>query len=115
MDLMKSEFTLVAFLLLFFTLPCQLQAASGWTTFASVTELTPTNQHRYLVSLNISENPSGCRDKSHFYQDYSMTGADQMFQTLLQAAAFGKQIRLYVTGRCELNGYAEFSSVTIVP
>jgi hypothetical protein len=112
---MKVETIQATVLLLLFALPFHLQAVSGWTDYGTVAELTPTIHHRYLVRLNISENPSGCKDKSTFYQDYSQTGADQMFRTLLEAVASGKQVRVFVTGRCELKGYAEFSSVTILP
>jgi hypothetical protein len=110
---MKAEFILATGLLLLFAHP--LQAASGWTDYGTVSELTPSTQYRYLVRLNISKNPSDCRNKSTFFQDYTATGSDQMFRTLLQAVTFGKRVRVYVTGRCELNGYAEISSVTIVP
>ncbi len=88
---------------------------AGWSATATVAELTPSAQHRYTVRLNLSENPSGCRSPDTFYQDYSATGAEQMFHTLLEAVASGKQVRVYVSGRCELNGYAELSSVTILP
>ncbi|MGD8908035.1 MAG: hypothetical protein PVF13_07080 [Chromatiales bacterium] len=112
---MKAKTIQAAGLFLLTTLPIHLQAVSGWTDYGTVAELTPTSHHRFLVRLNISKNPSGCRDKSTFYQDYDKSGADQMFRTLLQAVVYGKQVRLFVTGRCELNGYAEISSVTIVP
>lgn len=87
-------------------------ASSGWTSDVFVAELTPTSQGRYLVKLNVSQNPSGCRDKSVFYQDYNL-GSKEMFETLLQAVVSGKRVRVYVTGKCDLNGYSEISSVTI--
>jgi hypothetical protein len=112
---MKAKTIQAAGLFLLTLVPLQLQAVSGWTDSGTVAELTPTIHHHYLVRLNISENPSGCKNKSTFFQDYDSTGADQMFRTLLQAVASGNQVRVFVTGRCELNGYAEISSVTIVP
>jgi hypothetical protein len=112
---MKRESIQAVGLLLLTTLPFHLQAVSGWTDYGTVAELTPTIHHRYLVRLNISANPSGCKDKATFYQDYAKTGADQMFDTLLQAVASNKQVRVFVTGNCELNGYSEISSVTILP
>jgi hypothetical protein len=92
-----------------------LAGSSGWSDYAGIAELTPTNLHRYTVKLNLSENPSGCLNKNTFYQDYAASGAQQMFQTLLEAVASGKRVRVFVTGRCELNGYAEISSVSILP
>ncbi|MEJ2454776.1 MAG: hypothetical protein P8103_11555 [Candidatus Thiodiazotropha sp.] len=92
-----------------------LAGGSGWTDYTGIAELTPTSHHRYTVRLNLSDNPSGCRRNDTFYQDYSASGAQQMFQTLLEAVASGKRVRVFVTGRCELNGYAEISSVSIQP
>jgi hypothetical protein len=90
-------------------------AASGWTEYAAITELTPTIHGRFLVKLGTAENPSGCKDKQTFYQDYGIPGSEQMFRTLLEAVVSEKKVRLYVTGGCELNGYSEISSVSIVP
>lgn len=95
--------------------PAATFAASGWTEYASVTELTPTVHGRFLVKLNTAKNPSGCKDEKTFYQDYGMPGSAHMFRTLLEAVTAGKKVRLYVTGGCELNGYSEISSVSIVP
>jgi len=92
-----------------------LAGNAGWTDIATIVELTPSNQHRYTVRLNLSDNPSGCRNPDTFYQDYAAPGAEMMFRTLLEAVASGKRVRVYVSGRCELNGYAELSSVTILP
>ncbi len=92
-----------------------LAGGSGWTDYAGIAELTPTSHHRYTVRLHLSDNPGGCRSKDTFYQDYSASGAQQMFQTLLEAVASGKQVRVFVTGRCELNGFSEISSVSILP
>ena len=88
---------------------------SGWTDYGSVVELTPTSHGRYLVKLNVSDNASGCRNKTTFYQDYNIPGAREMFATLLEATVTGKSVRVFVTGVCELNGYSEISSVSIVP
>jgi hypothetical protein len=80
-----------------------------------VVELTSTNQLRYLVTLRVAANPSGCRNKVVFYQDHHASGSQQMFRILLEAASTGNLVRVYVTGNCELNGYSEISSVSIVP
>ena len=90
-------------------------AESGWTDYARVAELIPGTQYRYLVKLPVAENPSGCKNKDTFYQDYSATGSDHMFRALLEAVSSRNKVRVYVTGRCELSGYAEISSVGIAP
>ena len=90
-------------------------AGAGWTGFAPVAELTPTTHHRYLARIKVSDNPSGCRDEQFFYQDYAAPGSGHMFRTLLAAVESGKNVRVYVTGKCDLDGYSEISSVSIVP
>lgn len=95
--------------------PSIVIADSGWTDYATITELIPTSHHRYKVSLGNTKNPGGCKDKQTFYQDYDATGAKQMFDTLLQATATGNKVRVYVSGKCELNGYSEITSVGILP
>lgn len=89
-------------------------AESGWTNYAPVDELNPTARHYYVFRLNVDDNPSKCKVDSWFFQDYSNTGADQMFQTLLEALTKDAKVRVYVTGRCNLDGYSEISSVSIV-
>lgn len=102
-------------LLLSLLLPTTALAAAGWTDYATVAELRPGTQFRYLVKLQGAENPSGCKNKDTFYQDYSATGSDHMFRVLLEAVSSGKRVRVYVTGICELSGYSQISSVAIVP
>ena len=92
-----------------------LAGGSGWTDYTTVAELVPSGQHRYTVRLYLSENPGGCRSKDTFYQDYAVSGAELMYRTLLEALVSGKRVRVFATGRCELNGYGEFSSVGILP
>ena len=95
-------------------LPLSLSAA-GWTDYAPVSELNPTTHGRFIVKINVSKNPSGCRNKNIFYQDYGISGYRQMFDTFLAAVTSGKMVRVFVTGRCELKGYSEISGVSIIP
>ena len=104
----------VAVNILLFT-PLVVSASSGWTDYAVITELIPSSHHRYSVTLATAKNPSGCKNKQRYYQDYDASGSNQMFDTLLQATATGNQVRVYVTGKCGLNGYSEISSVGILP
>lgn len=88
---------------------------AGWTSYGQVSELNPTTAGRFLVKLEVASNPSGCRNKQWFYRDYTGTGADHMFRTLLGAVTAGKKVRVFVTGSCDLDGYSEISSASIVP
>lgn len=92
-----------------------LAGEAGWSEYTTVAELTPTDQQRYEFKLNLSKNPAGCKSSDTFYQDYDSVGSDRMYNLLLQAVTNGKKVRVHVTGRCELNGYAEISVVSIVP
>ncbi len=90
-------------------------AGAGWTAYGQVVELNPTTAGRFLVELNVASNPSGCREKGWFYRDYTGNGVELMFNALLGSVTSGKQVRVYVTGRCDLNGYSEISSASIIP
>ncbi len=86
---------------------------SGWTDYVTIGELVPTSLHYYEIRLPVKENPSGCKNATWFYQDYSATGSDFMFRTFLQGVSSGIQVRVFVTGRCNIKGYAEISSVSV--
>lgn len=88
-------------------------AEAGWTDYAVVTELTPTIHQRYEVTIATSQNPSGCRDKQTFYQDYSAKGSEQMYLALLESVGSGKKVRVFVTGACGVDGYSQISAVGI--
>ena len=92
-----------------------VRADSGWTDYVTIAELVPTARHYYVVRLPVKENPSGCRNKTWFYQNYGSLGSDKMFQTLLEGIKHGIRLRVYVTGVCNIDGYSEFSSVSVVP
>ena len=89
-------------------------AGSGWTDYVGVEEIIPTARHYYEFRLPVTENPSGCKTDEWFYQDYSSNGAEEMFATLLEALRSRLNVRVYVTGKCNLSGYSEISSVSIV-
>ena len=89
------------------------QAASGWTDYGHVVELIPTIHHRFKVNIDVKDNKSSCRDKQWFYQDYDISGAREMYLALLEAVSSNKPVRVYVTGRCNLNDYSEISELGI--
>ena len=95
------------------TLQSAVWANSGWTDFVRVAELVPTSKHYYEVRLPVADNPSGCREKQWFYQNYDSPGAEQMFEVLLESLTTNIRLRVYVTGICNLGGYAEFSSISV--
>ena len=90
-------------------------AGAGWTDYVKVAELVPTNHHYYAIRLPVKENPSGCKKKDWFYQDYGSRGSNEMYQAILEGLKSGIKIRVYVTGKCNLHGYSEFSSVSLTP
>ena len=91
-----------------------VQADSGWTDYGYVEELNPTGQHYYSVRLNVQHNPSGCKDTKWFYQDYEVPGSNKMFLILLEALKENRQVRVYVTGGCNLHDQSGFSSVSLI-
>ena len=93
----------------------QAWAGAGWTGFGAVLALNPTTKGRFEVKVDLEENPSGCREKQWFYRDYTGTGSDHMFRAFLGAVTAGKRVRVYVTGRCDIEGYSEITEVTLVP
>ncbi|MCB2183730.1 MAG: hypothetical protein KQH63_16975 [Desulfobulbaceae bacterium] len=115
-EIMSSQFAKLLIILLFlFGTSSQVWSASGWTSFGVVSELTPTSQGHFIVKIDGLATPSNCREKNYFYRNYSGTGADYMFTLLLNAVTDNKKVRVYVTGGCDLNGYSEISSASIVP
>ena len=93
----------------------QAWGGSGWTQYGSVIELNPTTFKRFLVKIDVASNPSKCKHTQWFYHYYSGVGSEYMFHALLGAVTSGKNVRVYVTGGCDLDGYNEISSVSIAP
>jgi hypothetical protein len=96
-------------------LPPGLRAAAGWTGYVTVAELIPTGRHYYEVQLEVSNNPSGCREKNWFYLNYDAPGADKMFELFIDSIKSKLRLKVYVTGICNINGYAEISAVSASP
>ena len=111
---MKTKLAVIASTIpLFFS--SYVVARSGWTDYVTIVELVPTARHYYELRLPVKENPAGCKRKDWFYQDYDTPGSDKMFGALLESVKAGMSLRVYVTGKCNINGSAEISAVGIAP
>lgn len=88
-------------------------ARAGWTDFVRVAELVPTSRHYYEVRLPVKDNPSGCDEENWFYLNYEAPGSAQMFAVLLEAIQSDIHLRVYVSGVCNINGYAEITSINL--
>ena len=91
------------------------RAEAGWTDEVTVVELIPTGKHYFELRLDGGKNPSGCREKDWFYINYEARGADKMFDLFADSIKTELRLRVYVTGVCNLSGYAEISSVSAGP
>ena len=91
------------------------RAAAGWTGFVTVLELIPTGRHYYEIRLGGSGNPSGCREDNWYYLNYDAPGADKIFDLFVDRLQSSLRLKVYVTGVCNLNGYAEISAVSASP
>ena len=105
-----SRLAAIAILLLGTSFSPPLPARAGWTDYARVGELIATGRHYYEVRI-AADNPSGCREDNWYYRNYDAPGSQQMFEILLEALESNLRVRLYVTGVCNINGYAEISAV----
>jgi len=90
-------------------------ARAGWTDYVNVAELVPRARLYYEVRLPAKTNTRGCREATWFYQNYGSLGSSKMFDILLEGIKSGIRLRVYVTGVCNLNGYSEFSAISVIP
>lgn len=88
---------------------------AGWTEPAQVTRLEANDMGRFVVTLAVDKNVSGCRDATNFYVDYGRDGTELMYRVLTDALLQGKRVQVYVTGGCELKGMSAVSSVRLLP
>ena len=92
-----------------------VRAEAGWTNYVRVIELIPTSRHYYEVRLAAENNPSGCREEGWFYINYDARDTDKMYDLFVDSIKTELRLRVYVTGVCNLKGYAEISSVSVSP
>ena len=91
------------------------RAEAGWTDEVKIIELISTSRHYFELHLAGNKNPSGCREEGWFYINYDARGADKMFDLFVDSIKTELQLRVYVTGVCNLRGFAEISSVSVSP
>ena len=96
-------------------LSTEVLAGAGWTGYGRLVELQSTVTKGFLVKINVKSNSSDCKNNQWFYSGYADTGSDYMFRALLKATSSGTNVRVYVTGVCNLDGYSEISAVSIAP
>jgi hypothetical protein len=95
--------------------PAAAHADSGWTTPGRVLDLTVEAPARFELRLEVESNPSRCRETQHFYRGTLDAASSRMFDLLLAAYRDGRAVRVYVTGVCDINGFAEISQVGTAP
>jgi len=110
---MRSIAIVIGFYLLM--LSTAAAADAGWIDDTEVVELIPTGRHYYELHLTAKNNSSGCREKNWFYINYDTPGADKMFDLFVDSITKALHLKVYVTGVCNLNGYAEISAVSVSP
>jgi hypothetical protein len=111
---MKCKFLLCLTLSVTGLLGANAHADSGWTDYGAVVELQPGTAGRFMFRLDVSDNPSRCRERQWFYRDYAGVGVSQLFDALSGALINDKKVRVYVTGVCDHLGYSEISAVGLV-
>lgn len=89
------------------------RAGSGWTEAARILELQANEHGRFLLRLDVERNASGCRETQWFFREYFGVGTTQMLDALLSAMRSKSAVRVFVTGNCHLQGYAEISAVAV--
>lgn len=94
---------------------CVSAGVAGWTPVTRVTALEPTTHGRLLFQLRTEKSTSGCRSKDWYFVDYTGTGPRLMFHVLKDALLMEKPVKVFVTGRCDLDGYSEISAARLLP
>lgn len=100
--------------LLFLLLSGPLQAESGWTSSTLILEITATTAGKFIIHATPKKNPTDCKDRERFYLDYGLSGANKVYDLLLDATVSQLPVKLYITGRCELFGMSELSKASII-
>jgi hypothetical protein len=94
-------------------------AGSGWTNFGPITELnqqpafgTP-GAGLVFVEVGVTNNPSGCRSQNQFFFSVIDDRRKRLFDMLLAAKMFARNVRIYTTGNCYVEGETEMDGVIV--
>jgi hypothetical protein len=99
-------------------LPFICNAGAGWTDLGQVSNL---NQQPAIgaapgaVVLNVSTtvNPSGCSVANAYYLSVTDDRTTRLFTMLMMAQATGRSVQLWVTGTCNVWGYAQLDGLIV--
>lgn len=99
-------------------LPLICDTAANWTGFGQVSNLNQQPEGGaapgiVLVSVATTTNPSGCSVASGYYLAIPDDRATRMFTLSMMAQATGRSMQLWVTGTCNIWGYAFLDEVVV--
>ncbi|MDH5178236.1 MAG: hypothetical protein OEZ39_16895 [Gammaproteobacteria bacterium] len=98
-----------------YIMPISSRADAGWTGYGYITELFVNEKGRLVLTMNVPENGTDCRNKSAFYHDLHSKGSDYMFQLLLTALKENRKVRVYQTSVCDMKDHTNIYSVGLLP
>ena len=101
-------------LALLYTFSTSAFSGAGWTEKGQIQSMTATSFSRIVIQGKFSDNVSDCRDKERFYVDFGRPGTRFIYEMLLVSVVSGKNVKLRVTGSCELKGMSEISEASIL-
>lgn len=112
-EIMNSNIKILATTIMLFGSISSAYSEAEWTNSGYIQEVQATTSGVLVVRGKLGGNPSGCKDGDSYYADFSMKGTEKIFFLLLQSIATRNRVKLFVTGRCDLNGMSEISAALI--
>lgn len=100
------------------TLPLICSAAAGWTDFGQVSNLNqqPASGAApgiVLINVSTTANPSGCSVANGYYLSVTDDRTTRLFTMLMMAQATGRNVQLWVTGTCNVWGWAQLDGLVV--
>lgn len=112
-EIMNSFLKILAAAIMLLGSSSSAYSEAEWTNSGYIQEVQATTSGVLVVRGKMGGNPSGCKDGDSYYADYSTKGTEKIFSLLLQSIAARNRVKLFVTGRCDLNGMSEISAAAI--
>jgi len=99
-------------------LPIMCNAAANWTDFGQVSNLNqqPASGAApgiVLINVSTTSNPSGCSVANGYYLSVTDDRTTRLFTMLMMAQATGRSVMLWVTGTCNVWGYAQIDGLVV--